>query len=72
MMVFKESTMKIATAKKLAAENNFAFEYSNSLRLYVLQDRQEGWPDQYFPGSALRSMQENVFVEFFLRIKPAA
>jgi hypothetical protein len=64
--------MKIATAKKLAAEQNFAFEYSNSLRLYILSDRQEGWPDQYFPGSALRSMDENVFVEFFMRIKKEA
>jgi hypothetical protein len=72
MSLFKESTMKIATAKKLAAENNFGFEYSNSQRLYILSDRQEGWPDQYFPGNVLRTMEEKVFTEFFLRIKASA
>lgn len=64
--------MKIASAKKLAAEHNFAFEYSNALRLYILSDRQEGWPDQHFPGSVLRSMDEDVFKQFFLRIKESA
>jgi hypothetical protein len=72
MGLFKESTMKIATAKSMAAEHNFAFEYSNSQRLYILSDRQEGWPDQYFPGNVLRSMDEKVFLEFFLRIKASA
>ena len=61
--------MKIATAKKLAAEHNFGFEYSNEKRLYILSDNQEGWPDQYFPGNVLRSMDEKVFIEFFMRVK---
>jgi hypothetical protein len=72
MGLFKEITMKIATAKQMAAEHNFGFEYSNSQRLYVLSDRQDGWPDQYFPGNVLRSMDDKVFLEFFLRIKPSA
>jgi hypothetical protein len=71
MTLFEEGFMKIATAKKMAAENNFGFEYSNEKRLYILSDRQDGWPDQYFPGSVLRSMDEKVFVEFFMRIKPS-
>jgi hypothetical protein len=72
MGLFKEITMKIATAKSMAAENNFNFEYSNSQRLYILSDRQDGWPDQYFPGNVLRSMDEKVFLEFFLRVKQSA
>lgn len=61
--------MRIAIAKKIAAENGMSLEYNNDMRLYVLQDKEQGWPDQYFPGSALRTMDSRTFTEFFLRIK---
>jgi len=61
--------MRVAVAKKIAAENGMALEYNNDMRLYVLQDKEQGWPDQYFPGSALRTMDSKTFTEFFLRMK---
>jgi hypothetical protein len=39
------------------------------MRLYILTDKEQGWPDQFFPGSALRTMSTDLFVQFFLRIK---
>jgi len=72
MGLLEESTMKIATAKKLADEHNFGFEYSNSQRLYILSDKQDGWPNQYFPGNVLRTLDDKVFTEFFLRVKEPA
>lgn len=61
--------MRVAIAKKIAQENGMSLEYDNSLRLYILQDKEQGWPDQFFPGSALRVMSNDVFMSFFLRIK---
>jgi hypothetical protein len=61
--------MRVAIAKKIAQENGMTLGYDNSLRLYILQDKEQGWPDQFFPGSALRVMSNDVFMTFFLRIK---
>lgn len=61
--------MRVAIAKKIASENGLSLEYSNDMRLYVLKDNEQGWPDQYFPGSALRTMDQDTFLSFFLRIK---
>lgn len=61
--------MRVVIAKKIATENGMSLEYSNDMRLYVLKDQEQGWPDQYFPGSALRTMEESTFTRFFLRIK---
>jgi len=59
----------VAVAKKIAAENGMSLEYNNNMRLYVLRDKEQGWPDQFFPGSVLRTMDNDVFMSFFLRIK---
>jgi hypothetical protein len=61
--------MRVAIAKKIAQENGMSLEYSNVMRLYILQDKEQGWPDQFFPGSALRVMSSDLFMSFFLRIK---
>jgi hypothetical protein len=61
--------MRVTIAKKIAAENGMALEYDNNMRLYILSDKEQGWPDQFFPGSALRTMSTNIFLSFFLRIK---
>lgn len=61
--------MRVAIAKKIASENGLSLEYSNDMRLYVLKDNEQGWPDQYFPGSALRTMDQDTFLSFFLRLK---
>jgi len=46
-----------------------SLEYNNDMRLYILKDQEQGWPDQFFPGSALRTMDNDIFMSFFLRIK---
>jgi hypothetical protein len=61
--------MRVAIAKKIAVENGMSLEYDNNMRLYVLKDNEQGWPDQFFPGNALRTMSTDLFVQFFLRIK---
>lgn len=61
--------MRVAIAKKIAVENGMSLEYDNAMRLYILKDNEQGWPDQFFPGSALRTMSTDLFVQFFLRIK---
>jgi len=61
--------MRVAIAKKIAGENGMSLEYDNSMRLYILKDQEQGWPDQFFPGSAIRTMTNEVFMSFFLRIK---
>lgn len=61
--------MRVIVAKRISEENGMSLEYSNDMRLYVLKDKEQGWPDQYFPGSALRTMEESTFTRFFLRIK---
>jgi hypothetical protein len=61
--------MRVTVAKKIAGENGMTLEYNNDMRLYILKDKEQGWPDQFFPGSALRTMETNVFTNFFLRIK---
>ena len=61
--------MRVAIAKKIAHENGMSLEYDNGMRLYILKDKEQGWPDQFFPGSALRTMANDVFMQFFLRIK---
>jgi hypothetical protein len=61
--------MRVAIAKKIAGENGMSLEYDNGMRLYILTDKEQGWPDQFFPGSALRTMASHVFMSFFLRIK---
>ena len=61
--------MRVTVAKKIAAENGMSLEYNNDMRLYILQDKEQGWPDQFFPGSALRTMDNDTFMSFFLRIK---
>ena len=61
--------MRVTVAKKIAQENGMSLEYNNDMRLYILQDKEQGWPDQFFPGSALRTMDNAVFMSFFLRIK---
>lgn len=61
--------MRVTVAKKIAGENGMSLEYNNDMRLYILKDKEQGWPDQFFPGSALRTMETNVFTNFFLRIK---
>ena len=61
--------MRVTVAKKIASENGMSLEYNNDMRLYILKDKEQGWPDQFFPGSALRTMDTNVFTNFFLRIK---
>lgn len=61
--------MRVAVAKKIASENGMSLEYNNDMRLYILKDKEQGWPDQFFPGSALRTMDNDVFIQFFLRIK---
>lgn len=62
--------MRVAVAKKKAAEQGMSLEYSNEKRLYILTDNEQGWPNQYLPGNVLRDMDEKVFVEFFMRVKP--
>ena len=62
--------MRVAVAKKLAADQGMNIEYSNQKRLYILSDKEQGWPEQYFPGNVLRDMDEKTFCEFFMRIKP--
>ena len=61
--------MRVAIAKKIAQENGMSLEYNNDMRLYTLQDKEQGWPDQFFPGSVLRIMSNELFMSFFLRIK---
>lgn len=61
--------MRVTIAKKIAHENGMSLEYNNDMRLYILKDEEQGWPDQFFPGSALRTMDNDVFMSFFLRIK---
>jgi len=61
--------MRVAIAKKIAQENGMSLEYNNDMRLYILQDKEQGWPDQFFPGSVLRIMSNELFMSFFLRIK---
>ncbi len=61
--------MRVAIAKKIAQENGLSLEYDNGMRLYILKDKEQGWPDQFFPGSALRIMSHDIFMSFFLRIK---
>lgn len=61
--------MRVIIAKKIASENGMSLEYSNDMRLYVLKDQEQDWPDQYFPGSALRTMDTRTFTDFFLRLK---
>jgi hypothetical protein len=63
--------MRIVAAKKIATDNDMVLEYNNDLRLYILKDLdpKQGWPDQFFPGSALRGMTEALFLNFFLRMK---
>lgn len=61
--------MRVAIAKKIAQENGMSLEYNNDMRLYILQDKEQGWPDQFFPGSVLRVMSNELFMSFFLRIK---
>jgi hypothetical protein len=61
--------MRVAIAKKIAQENGMSLEYNNDMRLYILQDKEQGWPDQFFPGSVLRVMSSDLFMSFFLRIK---
>lgn len=61
--------MRVAVAKKIAGENGMSLEYDNDMRLYILKDKEQGWPDQYFPGSAIRTMDSNTFLEFFMRVK---
>ena len=41
--------MRVAVAKKIAAENGMSLEYNNDMRLYILKDKEQGWPDQFFP-----------------------
>ncbi len=48
--------MRVAVAKKLAADQGMNIEYSNQKRLYILSDKEQGLPDQYFPGNVLRDM----------------
>jgi hypothetical protein len=69
--LLRRKPMRVATAKKIAAENDLSLEYNNDMRLYILKDMddKQGWPNQYFPGSALREMSEAMFMNFFLRMK---
>ena len=68
-MIERSLHMRVTVAKKIASENGMSLEYNNDMRLYILKDQEQGWPDQFFPGSALRTMSNDVFMSFFLRIK---
>ena len=61
--------MRVVVAKKIANEYGMELDYDNNMRLYILKDKELGWPDQYFPGAVVRTMDPNLFVDFYLRQK---
>ena len=52
-------------AKKIANQQGFELEYNNRIRLFVLA--REGFPAQFFPGSALRELSADTFRDFHCR-----
>ena len=52
-------------AKKIANEQGFELDYNHRIRLFVLA--REGFPAQFFPGSALRELSADTFRDFHCR-----